>query len=117
VAWTLSAEGGTAIAACGSTEVGGVLVETRGDVPSREELEDSRAESVRRSAFGVRPFRLSLPPGIWNATLWSAADATVADEESVGTFEFDLPANGAWHWLRICDGTDEDAFSLWLRAE
>lgn len=67
-------------------------------------------------------FRLSLPSGVWSAVLWSAAYGTLADEEAEGSFYFVIPVTGVWHWLRIRDATDpagseDDRFSLWLRAE
>ncbi len=60
---------------------------------------------------------LTLPDGVFGATLWCATDGTVAEEAGAeGAFDFALPANGIWHWLRIRDA-DVDAFSVWLRAE
>ena len=58
-----------------------------------------------------------MPDGAWHATLWNATDGMVLDEDATGVFGFTLPANGVWHWLRVNDAEDEDAFSLWILAE
>ena len=130
--WSLAAADGTAVAVPGVTEIGGTLVETRGEMPEAAEIEsraegaesESHAESAEfaESSFCAErpeaiPLHLALPAGVWRVTLWSAADGVVAEEPAEGAFDFELPADGAWHWLRVRDGEGEDACSLWLRAE
>ena len=114
-AWTLSAKNGAAVAVPGTTEIGDVIVETRADAPDADELE---AGGAGVSPAGGLALRLALPGGAFDATLWSAEGGAVAEEsDAAGTFDFALPADGVWHWLRIRDAADEDAFSGWLRAE
>ena len=124
-AWTLATDGGAAVAVPGTTEIGATVVETRADAPNADEL-------VAAARSGNTPFRsgddgrvsddaplalrLVLPEGAFGATLWSAGDGTVAEDAGAeGTFDFEMPATGVWHWLRVRDG-DADAFSVWLRA-
>ena len=112
VAWTLAADG-TAIAMPGVTEAGGVFVEARLDAPDAEEL---AARPAVPDADELA-LRLSLPGGAFDASLWSAADGTVAEGEAEAAFVFGLPATGVWHWLRVRGEDGADAFYLWLRAE
>ena len=112
-AWTLSAKDGAAVAVPGTTEIGGVIVETRADAPDADELE---AGGAGVSPAGELALRLALPGGAFDAALWSAAEGPLAEEKADGAFDFALPADGVWHWLRIRDA-DVDAFSVWLRAE
>ena len=141
--WTLWTRDGTPIQRDGATELGTILVESRPDAPNAAELagsaEDSRDEGHAKSVAETRhpetsdgdpdlcPFRLILPAGSWKSLLWSAERGVIAEEESDGAFDFDLPATGVWHWLRVSpdgsdgsDGSDDlntSAFSVWLRAE
>ncbi len=96
----------------GETEIGDMLLEVREETPDAEELATMGAATACRI-----PLRLTLPDGGFDATLWSAAEGTVAEEEAEGAFDFTLPASGVWHWLRVRDGESVDAFSRWLRAE
>ena len=129
----------------GITEIGGAVLETRGDAPDGGDLEShaefaeyaefsshaeyaeyaedsSHAEFAEyaeaRSPGGAVGLRLSLPMGMWNARLWSAVEGPLEDEEAEGEFDFSIPATGVWHWLRVGggEGSDPDAFSIWLRA-
>ncbi len=115
--WTLAAVPGAAVIAVpGETDFGGVVVETRAAVPDADEL----AAPETGDASETLALRLSPPAGTWNALLWSSTDGVVADETAEGAFEFDLPASGVWHWLRVRAAEDEDAadaYSLWFRAE
>lgn len=113
-AWTLFAPDGTALRAGGVVSIGGAFVEAAADPPSADEL---RRVDGAGEASQV-PLRLSLPEGVWSASLWNATSGMVAEGESEDVFDFLLPASGVWHWLRVRDeeGVD-DAFSLWLRAE
>ena len=92
-----------------------------GRAPSRPESAEGDLHGGASPPGEPLSLRLSLPPGEWNATLWSAADGMLADEPAEDFFEFPLPASDVWHWLRVRDGDEEDgdpdAFSLWLRAE
>ena len=101
------------VAVPGETEVGGVIVEARADMPDAEELASRVAGAPPADELALR---LSLPDGVFAATLWSAAEGTVAEETAEGVFDFELPADGVWHWLRVRDGSEDD-FSVWLRAE
>ena len=109
--FALETEAGARIATPGVAKVGNALLETRGEAPDAAELA-FHAESAE-----VLPFRLTLPGGVWNASLWSAAEGTLAEEEPEETFDFALPTDCVWHWLRVLDGDGIEAFSLWLRAE
>ena len=121
-AWTLATDGGAAVAVPGTTKIGGVIVETRADAPDADELPGGdptirNPDNPASADAGELALRLTLPGGAFDAALWSAADGTVAEESGVeGAFDFDLPVDGVWHWLRVRDG-DDDAFSVWLRAE
>ena len=125
--WTLRTRDGAPIARDGATVIGEVLVETRDDAPDAAELESfAKSSETGRSGGASAPreppgLRLVLPPGSWNALLWSAEEGVTAEEEtSEDAFDFSLPASGVWHWLRVRGGEGEgefpDAFSLWLRA-
>ena len=136
-AWTLAADGGAAVAVPGTTEVGAAVVETRADAPDADELSvAARSENAPSRSGDDDPvsddaplaLRLALPDGAFAATLWSAEGGMVAEETGAeGAFDFELPATGAWHWLRVVpdgldgsDGSDDlntSAFSVWLRAE
>ncbi len=110
----MGADGPAAIAVPGVTNLGDVLVETRRDIPDVSAL----AAFFDEGAVPASAFRLSLPDGEWAVTLWSAADDPLVNEDAECAFDFDVPADGAWHWLRVSDpDADEDAFSLWIRAE
>ena len=120
-AWTLAADG-TAIAVPGVTEAEGMLVEIRLDAPDADELagaDPATPDSGNPASAGAEELelRLSLPDGAFAATLWNAAEGTVADEPAEGAFEFPLPVSGVWHWLRVLDGDGDEPFSVWLRAE
>ena len=112
--WILSGNG-EPVAVPGVTEIDGTVVETRADAPDADELAAPSPHS--ETCDPETRLRLALPDGAFGATLWSAADGTVADETAEGAFVFDLPASGVWHWLRIRDAGGEEAFSVWLRAE
>ena len=118
-AWTLATDGGAAVAVPGTTEVevGEAIVETRTDAP--DELAAARSENApsRSGDDATLALHLTLPDGVFGATLWSAAEGTLAEEEAEGAFDFALPATSVWHWLRVRDEKGTDAFSLWLRAE
>jgi len=124
-AWTLAAADGAVVAVPGVTEVGGAVVEAWLDAPDADELASGsptarNPEIPASDGADELSLRLSLPSGAFGATLWSAAEGMLGEEKAEGAFEFELPATGAWHWLRIRDAADEDAsdaFSLWLRAE
>ena len=124
-AWTLEANGGAVVAVPGTTEIGAMVVETRADAPDADELpgDDPTIRNPDNPASGDADglaLHLTLPDGVFGATLWSAADGTVAEEAAEGAFGFELPANGVGHWLRVRDAANEDApdaFSVWLRAE
>ena len=136
---------GVPVVTNGITEIGGAVLETRGDAPDGGDLEShaefaeyaefsshaeyaeyaedsSHAEFAEyaeaRSPGGAVGLRLSLPMGMWNARLWSAVEGPLEDEEAEGEFDFSIPATGVWHWLRVGggEGSDPDAFSIWLRA-
>ena len=65
---------------------------------------------------------VEIPASATHIEAWSfvgcsaLSSIVVADGEAEDAFDFDLPADGVWHWLRVRDGED-DVFSLWLRAE
>jgi len=136
--FALETEDGERIATPGVAKVGNALLETRGEAPDAAELAShaesaafkSHAESAENAESSSHaesaevtealPFRLALPTGVWSASLWSAAEGMLEEEEAKGSFDFALPATSVWHWLRVRDAADEDAdnaFSLWLRAE
>ncbi len=140
-----AADGCVPVAVPGETAVGDLLVEVRTDAPDAEELmsggagvppaaaarsessphlESHCALSITHCALcpegspqdDAVALRLSLPDGVFDAALWSAAEGMVAEEAAEGGFDFELPANGVWHWLRVRDAEGGDAFSVWLRA-
>ena len=120
--FALKTEDGERIATPSVAQVGDALLETRGEAPDAAELA-SHAESAEPHSHAedaedteALPFRLALPAGIWNASLWSAAEGMLEEEEAKGSFDFALPATSVWHWLRVRDAEGIDAFSLWLRA-
>ena len=137
--FALETEDGERIATPGVAKVGNVLLETRGEAPDAAELAShaesaafkSHAESAENAESSSHaesaevtealPFRLALPAGVWSASLWSAAEGMLNEEEADGAFDFALPANGVWHWLRVRDtegdGDPLGVFSLWLRAK
>ncbi len=114
--WTLSAEDGTAIAEPGTTEVGGILVETLQDVPDYAEFEEDASRAERQTVS----LHLVLPAGVWRAKLWSAVDGEGDEESAEGALDFELPATGVWHWLLVApedaENPDSPAYSLWIRA-
>ena len=116
LAWTLESVAQGAPVAPGVTDVGDAFVETRDDMPNADELAAGGAGVDPADAVALR---LAPPAGVWRVSLWSAADGTVAEEDAEGAFDFNLPASGVWHWLRVRDADEDadDAFSVWLRAE
>ena len=116
--WTLSAADGAVVAVPGVTDVGGAIVETRGEAPDADELE---AGGAGVPDAGELALRLTLPGGAFDASLWSASEGALAEEKPEGAFDFALPVSGVWHWLRVRDaegeGGSSDAFSVWIRAE
>ena len=130
--WSLAARPeGETIAVPGETDLGDVFIETREDALDFADLwphaenasgrvgfqpaEPSHAENAE-SAEKV-PLRLAMPEGLFDAQLWSITDGLLLDEPVEGMFDFELPIDGAWRWLRVRDADDADAFTLWLRAE
>ena len=115
--WTLAADGAV-VAVSGVTDVGGAIVETRGEAPDADELE---AGGAGIPDAGEIALRLTLPGGAFDSSLWSAAEGALAERKAEGAFDFALPVSGVWHWLRVRDaegeGDSSDAFSVWIRAE
>ncbi len=118
--WTLWTRDGTPIQRDGATELDAVVVESRLDAPDAAELRS--AETAEGDALlAEKPpvelsLRLSGAPAMRNATLWSASDGTVSEDDFDGTLDFDLPATGVWHWLRVADDSGNESISVWLRA-
>ena len=121
--WTLSATVGGSdsvfvVAAGDETEIGGgIRVETRFDPPDAAELQLGVDSGEAGEAL---PVGLSLRlPGVSvteKAVLWSASDGVVAEGSFDGTFDFELPVSGVWHWLRTSDDAGKEVASIWLRA-
>ncbi len=118
--WTLWTRDRTPIKRDGATELGAIVVETRSDAPDAAELRSAETAEGDALLAETPPVELSLrlsgAPAMRNATLWSASDGTVSEDDFDGTLDFDLPATGVWHWLRVADDSGNESISVWLRA-
>ena len=98
----------------GVAEIGDVAVAIRAAGPEDGVLAEGFGED---GDAGTVALRLLLPEGAFAIPQWDDETEAVVDEVAEGVFDFELPANGAWFWLRVKDAGGDEVYSRWLKAE
>ena len=92
--------GDFAVEVCAFTPMDGVLATDSADYAATDSI----------------ALRLILPEGSFVVPLWDEAEGAAVEEFAEGSFDFALPADGAWYLLRAEDLEGNEVYSLWLRA-